>query len=56
MILGDFVTLECFKEEMLNWLKDFQEKCVPGGSWWDAQKIKLLLLGSFLVRKQTIQF
>ena len=56
MILGDFVTLECFKEEMLNWLKDVQEKCVPGGSWWDAQKIKLLLLGSFLVRKQTIQF
>lgn len=38
MIIGDFVTLEGFKEEMLNWLKDVQEKCVPTGCWWDAQK------------------
>lgn len=47
MILGDFVTLEGFKEEMLNWLKDVQEKCVPGGSWWDAQKNKPTIVGFF---------
>ena len=32
MIIGDFVTLEGFQEEMLKWLKDVKKQCVPGGS------------------------
>ena len=47
MIIGDFVTLEGFQQEMLDWLKDVQEKCVPGGSWWDAQKNKPTIVGFF---------
>lgn len=47
MIIGDFVTLEGFHQEMLDWLKDVQEKCVPGGSWWDAQKNKPTIVGFF---------
>ena len=38
MIIGDFVTLEGFQEEMLGWLKNVKEKCVPDGCWWDSQK------------------
>ena len=47
MIIGDFVTLEGFQQEMLNWLKDVKEKCVPGGGWWDKQKNKPTIVGFF---------
>lgn len=47
MILGDFVTLEGFQEEMLGWLKSVKERCVPGGIWWDAQKKKPTIAGFY---------
>lgn len=47
MIIGDFVTLEGFQEEMLSWLQDVKEKCVPGGCWWDRQKNKPEIAGFF---------
>lgn len=47
MLINDFVTLEGFQEEMLNWLKDVQEKCVPTGCWWDRQKNKPCIAGFF---------
>lgn len=47
MILGDFVTLEGFQEEMLNWLEDVKEKCNPDGCWWDRQKNKPDVAGFF---------
>lgn len=47
MIIGDFVTLEGFQEEMLNWLEDVKEKCVPTGCWWDRQKNKSEIVGFY---------
>ena len=47
MIIGDFVTLEGFQEEMLGWLKDVQEKCTPDGCWWNRQKNKPEIVGFF---------
>lgn len=47
MILGDFVTLEGFQEEMLNWLEDVKCRCVPNGSWWDKQKNKPEIAGFY---------
>lgn len=47
MIIGDFVTLKGFQEEMLNWLEDVKEKCVPGGRWWDNQKNKPDIAGFY---------
>lgn len=58
MRIGDFVTLEGFQEEMLGWLEDVKEKCVPSGCWWDKQKMNLVLLGYslkfFMTREFTI--
>lgn len=47
MILGDFVTLEGFQEEMLYWLEGVKEKCNPDGCWWDRQKNKPDIAGFF---------
>ena len=47
MIIGDFVTLEGFQEEMLGWLKDVQEKCTPDGCWWNRPKNKPEIVGFF---------
>ena len=47
MIIGDFVTLKGFQEEMLNWLKDVKEKCNPNGCWWDRQHNKPWIVGFY---------
>lgn len=47
MIIGDFVTLEGFQQEMLIWLEEVKKRCVPGGGWWDIQKNKPEIAGFY---------